>query len=772
MEQVGHYRLERRIGAGGMGEVFQARDLALGRPAAVKLMLPGGDPSLRERLLREVQHSARLQHPGIATFFDGGVEGGRAWLAVEYVDGETLRARLRRGPLPLADTVALGIALLEALAHAHAAGVLHRDLKPENVMLRADGRVKLLDFGLARVTDVAADGETIQQLTTVGLAVGTVGYMPAEQLRGESVDARADLFAVGAILHECLSGQPAFPGSSAVERIAAVLSGERPALPASVPPGLSALISRALARNRDERPASAAAFLRELREVGEYGDTALVTTGPSILAIADFENLSGDAADAWIGSGVAESVGADLARVPGLDVVARERWIKELALRGAGDVLEVAQGVGSRWLLAGGFQRLGPMLRITARLTEVAAAHVVWAEKFDGPVESIFGMQDRLAAAVTAALSLDRPSPVPAARPALSAYECFARGRRLFERLEKGTLDRARELYEEAIALDPAYAPAYAGLSSIYALRFTFTTDPSVLERAISHATRAVELDPSMGDPRVWRGYACWRLGRPDDGLREEREAMALDPTLHKAPYFAATILLDLRRPDEALPLAQRAVRLNGTYPYSWLVLGLAHLRLDQLAEAQYCFEQGAVVEAAPDAPVVGAETQVAEVRRRLGDAAGARACALRALERIEAMDHMYRDTHRGACLLTLGRCALDAGDIEGASAAFGQAAAHLRGRPNALGGGHLLVQALAGGAIAASQPELLDEAIALFRGRDRFNFDWAFLASDVDSLVQLAEAAGRLRHDQASTLIAEARRDATAWERARIGHA
>lgn len=138
MQRVGHYRLDERIGAGGMGEVFRARDLALGRSAAVKLMLPGGDPGLRDRLLLEVQHSARLQHPGIATFFDGGVEGDRAWLALEYVDGETLRARLRRGALPLADAVAIGIALLEALAHAHAAGVLHRDLKPENVMLRAD----------------------------------------------------------------------------------------------------------------------------------------------------------------------------------------------------------------------------------------------------------------------------------------------------------------------------------------------------------------------------------------------------------------------------------------------------------------------------------------------------------------------------------------------------------------------------------------------------------------------------------------------------------
>jgi eukaryotic-like serine/threonine-protein kinase len=259
-QRIGHYVLEGRIGAGGMGEVYRARDAALGRSAAVKLIPPRGDPGLRDRLLREAQNSARLQHPFIATFFDGGLDNDRAWLAVEYVPGETLRARLARGAMPLPETVPLGLALLEALVHAHASGVLHRDLKPENVMIRPDGHVKLLDFGLARAVEAQADGETVARLTGVGIAVGTVGYMPPEQLRGDAVDARADVFAIGAILFECLSGRAAFGGNTALERISAMLAEKRPPLPAHVPPGLSALILRAIANDPDTRPASAAAF--------------------------------------------------------------------------------------------------------------------------------------------------------------------------------------------------------------------------------------------------------------------------------------------------------------------------------------------------------------------------------------------------------------------------------------------------------------------------------------------------------------------------------
>jgi non-specific serine/threonine protein kinase len=765
--RVGHYVLEERIGAGGMGEVYRARDAALGRQAAVKLIPPGGDPLMRDRLVREAQNSARLQHPFIATFFDGGIDQDRAWLAMEYVPGETLRARLRRGQLPRAESVALGLALLEALVHAHAAGVLHRDLKPENIMIRPDGHAKLLDFGLARALKAQADSETAADLTGVGVAVGTVGYMPPEQLRGEAVDTRADLFAVGAVLFECLTGRAAFGGVSAIERISAVLSDERPRLPADVPPGLAALITRALAKNPAARPPDATAFLRELREVSEFGDTAIAGAGTAILAVADFDNLSADPADNWIGSGMAESLSADLSRVSRLQVVARERWLKARATPGtSGDALSVAQSLGTRWLLAGGFQRLGPRLRLTARLADVASGQVLWADKVDGGIDQIFAMQDQLATSVASALNLDRPAP-QVVRPQLSAYECYARGRRLFDRLDKSSIEQADDLYKRAIALDPACAPAYSGLAGMFAMRFTFTTDPAVLQAAVEYATRALDVDPSKGDPHVWRGYAHWRLGRPQEGLDELQQAMRLDATLHMAPYFAGAIALDLGRVADALPLEQRSVEVNETFSYSWLVLGLTHVRLDHFDEALYCFDRAAALERS--GLIVGADTAAAETIRRRGQATDARRYALRALERIESADHMYRDTHRGAALIVLGRSALDEGDDDAAAAAFGQAEAHLRGRPRALGGGHLLVQALAGLARASRHRGRLDEAIAIFETRRAHNFNWAFLASDIESTVHLAIAASVLGHGEADRLARAALRGATAHERNEI---
>ena len=245
---ISHYRLEKRLGAGGMGEIWMATDLALGRPTAIKLLRDELSESMRARLRREAKASARLQHPGIATFYDSGEDKGTTWLAMEHVAGETLRQKLRRGPLDVDDTLSLAAGLLEALIHAHAAGVLHRDIKPDNIMLTSGRTAKLLDFGLAKWIGEQGDptpagagamSMVAEALTAHGAIAGTLGYMSPEQLRGETVDARTDVFAVGAVIHEMLAGRPAFPGATVQERVDAVLSKPAPPLDlAGAPPGL------------------------------------------------------------------------------------------------------------------------------------------------------------------------------------------------------------------------------------------------------------------------------------------------------------------------------------------------------------------------------------------------------------------------------------------------------------------------------------------------------------------------------------------------------
>jgi TolB-like protein/tetratricopeptide (TPR) repeat protein len=756
---ISHFAVERRLGAGGMATVFLARDLALGRPAALKVVTGDVDPSLRTRLLKEAEAGARLQHPAIATFYESGEADDVAFIAMEYVEGETVRERLARGTIPIDAVIAAGAVLLEALHHAHLAGLLHRDIKPENVMLTAGGAPKLLDFGLARATSL--DGVTDSNLTMGGIA-GTVGYMSPEQLGGHPLDARSDLFAVGALLYEMIAGRPAFPGVTIAERITAILNRDPDPLPShAVPPALSAILRRALARNRDSRFPSAAAFLSEWRGLsdGSMVESAL----PQTLAVLDLRNVSGRSDDEWIGSGVAESLAADLTRVPGLTVVAREKVLGALRAAASGqstaDALQVAGTLGCRWVLAGGFQRLGPAIRITTALSDVATGQVLSAEKLDGATEEIFEMQDRLSRAVISSLNLQLPTPAPAASgpPDVLAFEYYARGRRLWQRLEKGTFDQARELYERAIALHPNYAPALSGLAALHAMRFTFTTDPGELEQASAYAQRAIASNPRLGDPHIWLGYALMRQGRMDEALQAELTAAALEPDSVYALYFAGCVEQFRHRSAAALPYFQRAVGME-SHGFAWLGLGWVHCALGNLAEALWCGERAVALEQPPAfAPTVGAGSLPAECLRLLGRLEESRATCTAAVEAVERSDHMYRDTFRVVALCCLGRIALQQADRPAARAAFTQAVSHLTGRPRTLGGGFLMVQALAGLAITDS-PGHLDEADGLFERRDRYNFAMAWGAAPEFALVDLARAAMALGRPGVTERLEQAR--------------
>jgi eukaryotic-like serine/threonine-protein kinase len=739
---ISHYRVERRLGAGGMGEVFLARDLALGRMAAVKVLPSSLTPDARARLFREAQACARLQHPAIATFFEAGEADGVAFLAMEFVPGETLRDRLRRGPLPFPQALSIAGALLEALGHAHAAGVLHRDIKPENVMVTGDNLAKLLDFGIARLQerDVESEAATEIALTMPGVVIGTLGYMSPEQLKGQPLDERSDLFALGAVLYEMLAGRPAFPGDTAADRIAAILSSDPPRFHGDgVSAGADSVLSRALARDPERRYDSAATFLSDLRALasGEFPASL-----PDTLAIVDFRNLSHDADDDWIGSGFAESLSTDLARLPGVSLVPREKVLKARAGTDGGGS-DLGRILGCRWVLAGAYQRVGKRLRVTALLTDGVTGDAVFSEKLDGELDELLTLQDRLSAlAVDRLRAGDAPREARPA-PRIDVFERHARGRRFFHRLEKGTMDQARILFEEAIAVDPSYAPALAGLAAVHAMRFPFQTDPRELEISESYARRAIASDPELAEPRLWLGYSLTRLGRHDEGYEQEKRAMELDPASVYAPYFAAFCRLQTDQKEEALRLFQRAVELDPRHGFAMLALGWTHLELGHLAEARWCLERCVALEGeAQMGPTAGVASYLGECLRRSGDLAGARAACLRGLEAVERSDFMYRDTFRGVGLCVLGRTAASEGDTAAAQAAFTQAVAHLRGRPRALGGGQLLVQALAGLARAENRQEILDQALDLFARRDGHDFSLMWSCTDDITLLELSRAA------------------------------
>ena len=723
-----------------MGEVFLARDLALGRPAAIKVLSTTMSPDARDRLLREAEASARLQHPAIATFFEAGEADGVAFLAMEYVAGQTLRDRLEGGPVPFPQTLSIAGSLLEALGHAHAAGVLHRDIKPENVMVTDGNLGKLLDFGIARLWQGGADEneKTGVALTAPGVVIGTLGYMSPEQLKGHALDERTDLFSLGAVLYEMLSGSPAFPGDSEAEIIASILTTDARFPGASgVPLEASEVLGKAMARDVGRRYRSAAAFLSDLRALGS-GE--LVVALPNTLAISDFRNLTGNADDDWIGSGFAESLATDLSRLPGVTLIPREK-VRQAGSAGR-DTAELGRVLGCRWVLSGAFQRLGSRLRVTASLGDGATGDNVFSEKFDGELDELFSLQDRLSSRAAQALQ-SGAAPAPRPAPRIDVFERHARGRRFFHRLEKGTLDHAQILFEEAVGADPDYAPALAGLAAVHAMRFPFQTDPKELEVSQSYARRAIAADPELAEPRIWLGYSLTRLGRHEEALAQERRAMELDPHSVYAPYFAGFCASSLGRRETAVELMQRAVEIEPQHAFAWLALGWTHLELGHAAEARWCLEKSLELEGLTTVgPTSGVAGYLGECLRRSGDLAGARAACLRGLEAVEKSDNMYRDTFRGVALCALGRTALEQNDAEAAHAAFTQAAAHLRGRPRALGGGQLLVQALSGLSRCGDGAAVFEEALALFESRHGYSFDMMWSCDDGTTLLELSRAA------------------------------
>jgi len=760
---VGHYELRNWLGAGGMGEVFLARDLALGRDVALKLLPRRFTPELRVRLMGEAAASAKVQHPAIATFYEAGEADGEAFIAMEYVKGQTLRQRLAEGAMSVSECLAIARCLLEALEHAHAAGILHRDIKPENVMVTSSRGAKLLDFGLAKhllaapQSCAAPAGFGAITLATDTRLAGTIGYMAPEQFLEDSLDERTDVFQVGAVLYEMLSGRPAFGGSSPLDRLTAIMMRE-PDFEAlqglGLPSGVHAVLRRALARDRSTRHPTAAALLRDIEDVA---DGRVVTELPKVIAVLDFENATDEAETSWIGSAVADAVRVSLARLEGLTVVSRDKALATIDASkkgGAADPVAVGLRLGCGWVVSGSVQRVDASVTVTAQLIEVSTARVAASEVLDGPSDDLFGVHDALAKAMASSLGYSA-SAVVSPRTTIDVQECLTRAQLLLDRLDKGAVEQARELLERALAIDGNYAPVLAALANAYGFRSIAKPDPGDVERALHFASRAIEVDPGSADAHMWRGYALLRQNRLAEAAVAHTRASELDRANASAPYFAGCSLLFFGQRDDALPLLQRALDLDSRSGMAWLALGVTHLCLERLDQARYAFTRARETEAHPARyPCAGAAAYVGEVMRLEGQAAAARAHALAGIESAERSDHAYRDTFRAYALVVFGRSALDEGDRAAARAAFQQVLSQGRGRPRTRSCGHLVVEALAGLARTDHDANQFAEACSLFEGRTMFNFEPFFGMLDDLTLFDLACTAGTLGfHDEAHTL-------------------
>ena len=517
------YVVERELGTGGMATVYLARDLKHERSVAIKLLHPDLAESLgSERFLREIRLAAALTHPHILPLFDSGEAGGRMFYVMPNADGQSLRDRLDVvKQLPVDEAVRIASEVADALDYAHRRGVVHRDIKPENIMLH-DGHALVADFGVGKAVLAAAE-EARATLTQVGVTVGTPAYMSPEQAAGDTIDGRSDLFALGCMLYEMLTGEQPFVGPTLQATIAKRFHHVPPevrSLRSGIPAALSETVDRLLEKDPDARTATGAMVVSALRAAtsGAYATAPSlaaqprVATGPAAaakpsapaqqsVAVLPFANLSAATDDEYFADGITEEIISVLARVPGLHVAPRT---SSFALKGKGEDLRViGERLGVRHVLEGSVRKSGPRLRITARLTGAREGYTLWSERYDRELVDVFALQDELAEAIAGKLQLtlfDSRASVEQSRGALrnvEGYEALLKGRVLLGQRGRAIVD-AIPCLERAVALDPELVEGWALLGDAYRLVWIYGMAPAsvTIPLARSALDRALALEP------------------------------------------------------------------------------------------------------------------------------------------------------------------------------------------------------------------------------------------------------------------------------------
>ena len=497
--RLGHYVITRKLGEGGMGVVYEARDERLERVVALKTIAAlAGDDSARKRLWREARAAASVNHPNICQIYEIGEDTGGLFIAMELLEGEALSEELRRGPLSVARAVSVGLEILSALSALHARGIVHRDLKPSNVFVTPHG-VKLLDFGLAR-PELDGAASAVTDVTQTGMIMGTPRYMAPEAVKGEPIDARSDLFAAGAILFEMLAGRPAFGGQTIADVIHATVYEHPPALSgSSMVAAIDRVIRQALAKRPSERLPSADVMAEELRWAGGIDTEAVTAQAHALtrLVVLPFRILKPDAETDFLAFSLPDAITTSLSSIGSLTVRS-----SAVAARFAGDVPDLkalAADANVDRVVTGTLLRSGDQIRAVTQLVETPGGTVLTSQTVQAPLGDLFRLQDDIARRVVEALKLPltgAPSHTPDAPHNARAYELYLRANELARTYEG--MVQARDLYEQCLDLDPAFAPAWAHLGRCHRVIAKFIDASSDEARAKTALDRAIALNPRL----------------------------------------------------------------------------------------------------------------------------------------------------------------------------------------------------------------------------------------------------------------------------------
>jgi serine/threonine protein kinase/tetratricopeptide (TPR) repeat protein len=634
--RLGPYEILSPLGQGGMGEVYRARDPRLGREVAIKVMPErmAAEADLVRRFELEARAVAVLAHPNVLTLFDVGREGDRLYVVLELLEGETLRTRLAHAAPSWSKAVEIAVAVAEGLSAAHSRGIIHRDLKPENIFLTTDGRVKILDFGLARWEPPIPAAEDATSAPTAGAAatepgwtMGTIGYMSPEQIRGEKAEVPSDLFSLGCVLYEVATGRRAFAGRTSAEVMAAVLRDPAPELPAAdpdIPPELSRILAHCLEKEPAQRFQSARDLAFALRAVASAAAGPKVSSGRrraiESIAVLPLSNASGDAEAEYLSDGITETIISRLSRLAGLRVMSRSSVFR---YKGS-DVDPIAAGrelsVGA--VVSGRVLHRGDDLVVRAELVDLSDGSQLWGEHYKRKLADVFAIENEIATQISENLRLklsgeEKRSLTRGATRNPEAYRFYLQGLFHWNKRTGDGIRKGIEHFRHAIEADPAYAGAYVGMAHCFGVLGFHAIEPpgETFPKAMAAARRALEIDPTLAEARAPLAYALfyydWNwpeaqremlrcleeapadatapnyyasfltaIGRHDEALAYWLRAHELDPLAPVNRGGKGWSLLVARRYEEAIQEAERALELDPAFPIALGVIGLASSRL------------------------------------------------------------------------------------------------------------------------------------------------------------------------------------------------
>ena len=604
-QTISHYRILEQIGAGGMGIVYKALDTRLGRAVALKFLPErlAHEPQALERFRREARAASALSHPGICTIYDIGEQDGRAFIAMEFIDGETLHSHIHGKPLPLEEITRLGMQIAEALDVAHAEGIIHRDIKPANIFVTKRGQAKVLDFGVAKlipkgVAVASGDfsGDAPDSTSIAGIVSGTPSYMSPEQIRGDTLDPRTDIFSLGLVLYEMATARQAFGNGTGGMIIEAVLT--RPPVPArsinpDIPSGLEEIIDKALEKDREKRYQHAVELRDDLQRLERGSDSwwkaapsdsksvllSLSRTGAArparasktidSLAVLPFENVSRDPKHEYLSDGIAGSLINILATIPKLRVMAQSTVFR---YKGRGtDPQGVGRELNVRAVLTGRMMESGGALRIGTELVDVATGLQLWGAQFDRKPGDIFAIQDEISAEIADKLRLkltraEKKRLIKRQTQNAEAYRLYLQGRHHWNRWTEEGFYRAIQYFQQAVEKDPGYALAHAGVADSYVLLGWngYLPPREAFPKAKMAAKEALWHDPDLGEAHTPLAAALWLYDwQWQEAQTEFQRSLALNPAYPTANHWYAEYVMTMGHHEEAIARMRKSRELD-----------------------------------------------------------------------------------------------------------------------------------------------------------------------------------------------------------------